>query len=124
MSALGADWTRRDGGNDVNDPLRKSGEPGEICNPGLIGVIGDPSVLAKFEDGQKLEWFGGIEGRLVGNWTAKIEYLYLDLGTVSTIPAPAPSTTTAAAFNSRVTDNLLRVGVNYKFDPNDIWAFY
>jgi outer membrane immunogenic protein len=157
--------------------------PGEICNPGLIGVIGNPSVLAKFEDGQKLEWFatlrarlgvtvipdavayvtgglavgevmtagtvfgfdgdgnpvntivsshntkagwtagGGIEGRLVGNWTAKIDYLYLDLGTVSTIPAPAPNSTTAAAFNSRVTDNLLRVGINYKFDPNEIWAY-
>ncbi|MFL6821988.1 MAG: outer membrane protein, partial [Xanthobacteraceae bacterium] len=157
--------------------------PGEICNPALIGVIGDPSVIAKFEDGQKLEWFatlrarlgvtvtpdavayvtggvavgevmtagtvfgfdgegnpvntivsshntkagwtagGGIEGRLAGNWTAKIEYLYLDLGTAATIPAPAPNSTTAAAFNSRVTDNLLRVGVNYKFDPNDIWPF-
>jgi iron complex outermembrane recepter protein len=157
--------------------------PGEICNPSLIGVIGDPSVLAKFEEGQKLEWFatlrarlgvtvtpdaiayvtgglavgevmtastvfgfdgegnpvntivsshntkvgwtvgGGIEGRLAGNWTAKIEYLYLDLGTVTTIPAPAPLATTAAAFNSRITDNLLRVGVNYKFDPNEIWAY-
>jgi opacity protein-like surface antigen len=157
--------------------------PGEICNPNLIGVIGDPSVLAKFEDGQKLEWFatlrarlgvtvtpdaiayvtgglavgevmtagtvfgfdgegnpvntivsshntkagwtvgGGIEGRLAGNWTAKLEYLYLDLGTVTTIPAPVANSTTAAAFNSRITDNLLRVGVNYKFDPNDIWAY-
>ncbi len=157
--------------------------PGEICNPSLIGVIGDPSVLAKFEDGQKLEWFatlrarlgvtvtpdaiayvtgglavgevmtagtvfgfdgdgnpvntivsshntkagwvagGGIEGRLVGNWTAKIEYLYLDLGTVTTIPAPVPKSTTAAAFNSRITDNILRVGVNYKFDANEIWAY-
>jgi hypothetical protein len=28
-----------------------------------------------------------------------------------------------AAFNSRITDNLLRVGVNYKFDPNEIWAY-
>jgi outer membrane immunogenic protein len=151
--------------------------PGEICNPGLVGVIGDPSVIARFEQGQKLEWFatlrarlgvtvtpdavayatggvavgevmtagtvfgfdgdgnpvntivsshntkagwtagGGLEGRLAGNWTAKIEYLYLDLGTVTTIPAPV-------AFNSRVTDNVLRVGVNYKFDPNEIWADY
>jgi opacity protein-like surface antigen len=157
--------------------------PSEICNPGLIGVIGDPSVLAKFEDGQKLEWFatlrarlgvtvtadalayvtggvavgevmtagtvfgfdgdgnpvntivsshntkaswtvgGGIEGRLAGNWTAKIEYLYLDLGTVTTIPAPVPKSTTAAAFNSRIADNIVRVGVNYKFDANEIWAF-
>jgi iron complex outermembrane receptor protein len=155
---------------------------GEICNPGLIGVINDPSVIAKFDDGQKLEWFatlrgrlgvtvtpdaiayvtgglavgevmtagtvfgfdgdgnpintivsshntkaglavgGGIEGRLVGNWTAKIEYLYLDLGTVTTIPTPAPNSTTAVAFNSRVTDNILRVGVNYKFDTDAVRA--
>jgi opacity protein-like surface antigen len=158
--------------------------PGEICNPNLIGVVGDPSVIARFEQGQKLEWFatlrarlgvtvtpdaiayvtggaavgevmtagtvfgfdgdgnpvntivsshntkagwtvgGGLEGRLVGNWTAKIEYLYLDLGTVTTIPAPASNSTTAVAFNSRVTDNILRVGVNYKFDPSEIWANY
>jgi opacity protein-like surface antigen len=158
--------------------------PGQICNPALIGVIGDPSVIARFEDGQKLEWFatlrvrlgvtvtpdaiayvtggidvgevmtagtvfafdgngnpvntivsshntqagwavgGGLEGRLAGNWTAKIEYLYLDLGTVTTIPPPAPGVTTAVAFNSRITENILRVGVNYKFDANEIWANY
>jgi iron complex outermembrane recepter protein len=158
--------------------------PGELCNPALIGVIGDPSVIARFEQGQKLEWFatlrarlgvtvtpdtiayvtggaavgevmtagtlfgfdadgnpvntivsshntkaglavgGGVEGRLAGNWTAKIEYLYLDLGTVTTIPAPAPNSTTAVAFNSRVTDNILRVGINYKFDRSDIWTNY
>jgi opacity protein-like surface antigen len=66
---------------------------------------------------------GGIEGRLAGNWTAKIKYLYLDVGTVTTIPAPAPNSTTATAFNSRITDNLLRVGVNYKFDPTEIWPY-
>jgi opacity protein-like surface antigen len=38
--------------------------PGEICNPSLIGVIGDPSVLAKFEEGQKLEWFATLRARL------------------------------------------------------------
>jgi len=26
------------------------------------------------------------------------------------------------AFNSRVTDNILRAGVNYKFDAADIWT--
>jgi opacity protein-like surface antigen len=55
--------------------------------------------------------------------TAKIEYLYLDLGTVTTILAPVPDSTTAAVFNSRITENLLRIGVNYKFDPNEIWAY-
>jgi iron complex outermembrane recepter protein len=157
--------------------------PGEICNPALVGVIDDPSVVANSEHGQKLEWFatlrgrlgvtvtpdavayvtgglavgevmtagtifgfdpfgnpvntivssrntkvgyavgGGLEGRVIGNWTAKIEYLYLDLGMYTTIPAPAPGATTTAAFNSRITDNLLRVGVNYKFDANDVWAY-
>jgi outer membrane immunogenic protein len=54
---------------------------------------------------------GGIEGRLAGNWTARLEYLYLDLGTVAT------------AFNSRVTDNIVRAGLNYKFDTlAGIWA--
>ena len=67
---------------------------------------------------------GGIEGRIIGNWTAKVEYLFLDLGTVTTIPAPAANATIAAAFNSRVTDSILRVGVNYKFDAADIWGYY
>jgi outer membrane immunogenic protein len=157
--------------------------PGAICNPGLVGVIADPSVLALSEQGQKLEWFttlrgrlgvtvtpdvltyvtgglavgevmtagtvfgfdgegnpvntivashntkagytvgGGLEGRLVGNWTGKLEYLYLDLGSVTTVPAPAQNSTVAAAFNSRVTDNIVRLGVNYKFDPNPIWLY-
>src|SRR5260370_28511548 len=120
--------------------------PGEVCNPALIGVVADPSVLANFEQGQKLEWFatlrgrlgltvtpnaiayvtggvavgegmtagtvfgfdasgnpvntivsshntnagwtlgGGIEGRLIGNWTAQIQYLYLDRAAVTAVP--------------------------------------
>jgi outer membrane immunogenic protein len=28
-------------------------------------------------------WTIGLEGVVSGNWTAKIEYLYVDLGTVS-----------------------------------------
>jgi opacity protein-like surface antigen len=38
--------------------------PGEICNPALIGVIDNPSVIANFEDGQKLEWFATLRARL------------------------------------------------------------
>ena len=45
----------------------------------------------------------------------------LDLGTVTIIPAPTPGATTAVAFNSRVTDHIVRVGLNYKFDA--IWAY-
>jgi outer membrane immunogenic protein len=63
---------------------------------------------------------GGIEGVLGGNWTAKIEYLYVDLGTVSgsfITPIVAPSGAfLAGSYSSHVTDSILRVGINYKFD--------
>jgi ATP-dependent protease La (LON) substrate-binding domain/Outer membrane protein beta-barrel domain len=65
----------------------------------------------------------GAEVRLGGNWTGKIEYLYLDFGKVSTTAGlPTNSTPLAINFNSHVTDHIVRVGVNYKFDPNEIWA--
>jgi outer membrane immunogenic protein len=61
----------------------------------------------------------GIEGVIGGNWTAKLEYLYVDLGRVSgsfltTIPAPGGGFLTSN-YSSRITDNVLRVGLNYKF---------
>ncbi len=67
---------------------------------------------------------GGIEGAIGGGWTAKLEYLYVDLGRTSgsfatTIPAFGAGTiasgTITSNYSSRVTDNILRVGVNYKF---------
>jgi outer membrane immunogenic protein len=61
----------------------------------------------------------GIEGVIGGNWTAKLEYLYVDLGRVSgsfltTIPALGGGFVTSS-YSSRITDNVLRVGVNYRF---------
>jgi outer membrane immunogenic protein len=61
----------------------------------------------------------GIEGAIGGNWTARLEYLYLDLGRTSgsfatTIAALGGGTLTSN-YSSRVTDNVLRVGLNYKF---------
>jgi outer membrane immunogenic protein len=61
----------------------------------------------------------GVEGVISGNWTAKLEYLYIDLGSVSgsfVTPLIAPSGALAvSSYTSRITDNILRVGVNYKF---------
>jgi len=56
----------------------------------------------------------GIEGVIGGNWTARLEYLYVDLGTVNGTFTLAPATT-FTTYSSRITDNILRVGVNYKF---------
>ena len=54
-----------------------------------------------------------------GNWTAKLEYLYIDLGNISgsfVTPIVAPSGNfVTASYNSHITDNVLRVGVNYRW---------
>jgi outer membrane immunogenic protein len=58
---------------------------------------------------------GGAEAGLWGNWTVKVEYLYVNFGTVSatgtfTIPLPQPM------FHSiDLKANIARAGLNYRF---------
>src|SRR5262245_22421360 len=60
----------------------------------------------------------GLEGRLFGNVTGKVEYLYMDLGQVSaSVTNGLNATPITFATSSRITDNIVRAGVNYKFDP-------
>ena len=69
---------------------------------------------------QKAGWTAGagIEGRLFGNVTGKIEYLYMDFGSISTsVTNPFNATPVTLSSNSRITDNIVRVGLNYKLDP-------
>jgi outer membrane immunogenic protein len=60
---------------------------------------------------------GGFEAALGGGWTGKVEYLHVDFGSVSgafvsTRIFPFRGTFVAT---SRVTDEIGRVGVNYRF---------
>jgi len=74
----------------------------------------------------------GAEVALDSHWSFKVEYLYMDLSTfggasatattaTNALNTPTPgfntvTTTTATAnFNTRFTDNIVRVGVNYRF---------
>jgi outer membrane immunogenic protein len=61
----------------------------------------------------------GVEGVIGGNWTAKLEYLYVDLGRVSgsfpTITLALGGGNLVGSYSSRITDNIVRAGVNYKF---------
>jgi len=67
---------------------------------------------------------GGAETKLIGGWSAKLEYLYVDLGDVDkTIDIPinpafglafAGAVATASRSSHNV-DHIIRVGVNYKF---------
>jgi outer membrane immunogenic protein len=65
----------------------------------------------------------GAEWAISGPWSAKLEYLYMDLGTVNTsFAGPAPFTLMTTS--SRITDNIVRVGVNYRFGGSPVVARY
>jgi outer membrane immunogenic protein len=57
----------------------------------------------------------GIEGMITQNWTAKLEYLYMDLGNYSTTFTLAPAAPINARVDSSFRDHILRAGINYKF---------
>jgi outer membrane immunogenic protein len=74
----------------------------------------------------------GAEAALDRNWSVKLEYLYMDLGNVGSSGATATTavnqlntpqqgfntittTTLTSAFRTKFTDNIVRVGVNYRF---------
>ena len=70
----------------------------------------------------------GVEAALGSNWSIKFEYLYMDLGHVggSTATVVVPGVSSAAyVFNTKFTDSIVRVGLNYKFGgPTAVVAKY
>ena len=68
----------------------------------------------------------GVETKLDSHWSAKLEYVYVDLGSVDETfaipinPAFGPAFTTGSATatrSSRITDNIVRIGLNYHLAP-------
>jgi outer membrane immunogenic protein len=64
----------------------------------------------------------GIEGALANNWTWKAEYLHMDLGSVSVSGIAATGATFTAS--SKFTDDIVRVGLNYRFASTPAVAPY
>jgi len=60
----------------------------------------------------KLGWTlgGGLEAAIAGPWTAKVEYLYVDLGKTN-CPVGSCAVSTDVNFHT----NLVRAGLNYRF---------
>jgi len=92
---------------------------GEVRTAEAIGTAAASTAFATTDT--RVGWTvgAGIEGAIGGNWTAKLEYLYMDLGKTSgsfpTTLAAFGGGTLTSNFSSRITDNILRVGVNYRF---------
>src|SRR5712671_4999300 len=73
------------------------------------------SVVGTFKD-VKAGWTAGagVEGTIGGGWTAKLEYLYIDLGkTEQTLGTPVFGQVISET--RRFTDNIVRVGFNYRW---------
>ena len=88
------------------------------ARPSFLGVPLPP--LASFASGTATNprggWTvgGGSEWVLAGPWTAKLEYLFVDLGTVSNTFIGGGVVPTVVA-TSHVRDNIIRIGINYRF---------
>ncbi|HEY0329177.1 MAG TPA: outer membrane protein [Rhodopseudomonas sp.] len=60
----------------------------------------------------------GVEAALGGNWTGKIEYLYLDLGNkTDSFAFLGPQT-----LQTNVRENIFRVGLNYRIGGNSVYV--
>jgi outer membrane immunogenic protein len=90
----------------------------------LEASFGTALNTSKLEGGWALG--GGFEWMVASNWTAKAEYLYYDLGTVTSngqiadrIVSPSPPTTyyfvNDVQSTTRFNGNIVRVGLNYHF---------
>jgi outer membrane immunogenic protein len=110
---------------------------GEIDSTFAGGVGGTP--IASLSSNTTRAGFvvgGGVEGALDNNWSAKLEALYVDLGSFDTTFAgvtntsvtnalntpqldfntvTTTTTTTSGSFHSHISDLIVRVGLNYRF---------
>ena len=62
---------------------------------------------------------GGVEWMFLPKWSAKLEYLYYDLGTAATLPLQAVyggAKWSYASYQARFNGDIVRAGVNYHFN--------
>jgi outer membrane immunogenic protein len=95
----------------------------------LNGPTQNPQVPSTAAIGVNSELYGpviggGIEWKWTANWSVKAEYLYADLGTLTTSNTAIRTVSTSSGgvvgsatveANSHVHENIARVGVNYRF---------
>jgi len=85
-----------------------------------IAPIGLPVSVIRSGSSSKFGWTigGGIESKLAmfgNNWSGKLEYLYMDLGTVESTSGIGTGVLIGTNLSTRVTDSIFRAGINYQF---------
>jgi outer membrane immunogenic protein len=87
-------------------------------NESLPGPGGAVSLASASVGGTRTGWTigSGFEAALGGNWTGKLEYLYLDLGNQSNaLPFTALP---GQSISSDIREHIFRAGVNYRIGGN------
>ncbi|MDB5485685.1 MAG: porin [Tardiphaga sp.] len=87
----------------------------------VIQTLGAVAGATPLENGMRTGYVlgSGVEAALGGNWTGKIEYLYLNMGSkdfaFTNIGIPQ-------ALNSEIRENIFRVGLNYRIGGNSAYV--
>ena len=93
----------------------------KVANAFSESIVPNPGSGAGSNSVTKVGWTlgGGVEWKLVSNWTVKAEYLYVDFGNVSSSLAVTCATCAGASSqlitSSDLTAHIVRLGLNYKF---------
>jgi outer membrane immunogenic protein len=109
-----ADWlsTVRGRAGWALDRVLLYGTGGAAFAPIQAGFSGGP-----FQSTTQVGWTAGagLEFAFAPNWTAKAEYLYADLGSFTCTTNCVGGG--AAPLTVKFTDNIVRAGINFKFNP-------
>ena len=89
-------------------------------SPSLKPVLNAGGSAYGYQD-MRTGWTGGggVEWMFLPEWSAKVEYLYYDLGTATTTPLQAvygsKGLFSNASYQGRFNGDVVRAGVNYHF---------
>jgi len=102
------------------------GAYGSVKSDVTLGTFTANGTPVAFGGSRSTDRFGwtvgaGIEWGFASNWNAKIEHLYMDLGSISnSVVFPTATLPLGVNVNSNITDNIFRGGINYHFAPGRI----
>jgi outer membrane immunogenic protein len=84
-----------------------------VTGGGAFGNVKATNSVLSSASSTQVGWTfgGGLEYAFMGNWTAKLEYLYVDLGKFNCGVACGAVVTD----NVSLKENVIRAGLNYKF---------
>ncbi len=90
----------------------------------FVAAVGSTNTTISNGNGNKVGWTvgGGVEAAFYDNWSMKLEYLYIatkNLTGGSALPLGLGTVTESA----NVRDNIIRVGINYRFGPTGLVAY-